>query len=223
MKFKKMFNLLFVTAFLISAHSPCFGQSATVNYDPNARGAATFDSKFKAPLFIRPEHSRIHAGKSFERHIDSANAVVSSLNVAFKTAAGTELVHAIFGWGSSDEILFEILQGATWTQGSGTVLNVFNHLLSGGVSGIILENKNQPTFTASGQVMSNVTSVSGGTTFENQYTYNAGLGAAVAAETRSATHEWVLKADTTYVIRSTETDGDCKMSIDFHFYEKVNE
>lgn len=164
-------------------------------------------------------HQAIHEATSFERHIDSANLAVASLNVAFKTLAGTKRAHMLFGWSSNDEILYEIIEGATWDQASGTALDIFEHSRGDGSSTLILEDKNQPTFTASNQVIKDVTTIAGGTTFENQYAYNASLGAVVDAETRFATHEWILKADTTYVVRATKTDANCKISIDLHWYE----
>lgn len=168
---------------------------------------------------IEYEHHQVHEGASFERHIDSANGAVAGLNVAFKTLAGFKRAHILFGFSSSDEILFEVIEGATWTQGSGTALDIFNHNRDVGASEIILEDKNQAGFTASGQIIKDVTGISGGLTFENQYTYNASLGQQFAAETRQAGHEWVLKPDTTYIIRVTKTDDNCKISIDLHWYE----
>lgn len=197
--------------------------------DPqNERRDAGFDSLIQALLIQQTEHGMIHAGHSFERHIDSGNALVASLNVAFKTAPGTKLAHMIFGYGMSDEVLIEIFEGVTWTQGSGTALDIYNNNRNSGEdSAIILEDKNQATFTASNQVIKDVTGIAGDSSldnrFENQYTYNAGLGVAITAETRTAVHEWVLKADETYVVRMTQTDGNCKMSIDLHWYEYQNE
>jgi hypothetical protein len=183
-----------------------------------------FDSKVKVPIFQNTEHAEIHAGDSFERHIDSVNAAVVGLNAAFKTLSGTKLAHMLFGFGSSDEILWEILEGATWTQGSGSLLTVFNHNRNeGGASAIILEDQGQPAFTASNSIIKNVTGIAGGTVFENQYTYNAGVGLNLSAETRAAHHEWVLKANTTYIARMTQTGGNCKMSIDLHWYEHTDE
>ncbi len=184
---------------------------------------ADVDKMVSALIAISEEHHQIHGGSSFERHIDSANAAVASLNVAFKTVNTTEKAHIIFGHGMSDEVLIEIIEGPTWDQGSGTALTIFTHNRDlANTSTVILEDKNQPTFTANNQVIKDVTNVAGGTTFENQYTYNAGLGAAINAETRGAAHEWVLKPNTTYVIRMTQTGGNCKMSIDLHWYEHTD-
>ena len=193
--------------------------------DPNDNTRlGEFDNKFQVPIHISVEHHEIHEGDSFERHIDSANAAVATMNVAFKTLAGTKLAHTLFGYGMSDEVLIEIIEGATWTQGSGSLLTVFNHERdSGGSSELILENQGQPTFTASNAIIKDVTGIAGGTIFENQYTYNAGLGASMTAETRTDGHEWVLKANTTYIIRVTQTGGNCKMSIDLHWYEHTTE
>lgn len=193
--------------------------------DPNNSARKNkFDSKFQALVRINLEHSKIHEGVSFERHIDSNNALVASLNVAFKTLAGTKLAHILFGWASSDEILFEVIEGATWTQGSGIALEIINvNRDNGSESLVILEDKNQSSFTASNEVIKDVTNIAGGTVIDPQFTYNASLGVAVVAESRSAFHEWVLKKDTTYVVRMTQTDGNCKMSINLHWYEHTSE
>jgi hypothetical protein len=201
--------------------------------DPsNENRDAKLNSMVQALEFISTEHGQIHQGRSFERHIDSGNALVASLNVAFKTvtllASNNRRAHMIFGFSSNDEILFEILEGVTWTQGSGTALDLFNHRRDSlNESVVLLEDKNQATFTASNQVIKNVTGISGDSSgeaiFENQYTYNAGLGISVAAESRQAAHEWILAPDTTYVVRMTQTDGNCKMSIDLHWYELADE
>jgi hypothetical protein len=183
-----------------------------------------FDNKFKVPVFATIEHHEIHEGDSYEIHIDSANAAVASLNLAFRTLPGEKLVHLLCGWSSSDEILFEIVEGAGWTQGTGTATTFYNlERNSSNTSTTILENKNQATFTASNQVIKNVTGVAGGTVLDKQYTYNASVGQNRTAETRNATHERILKSNTNYLIRMTQTDGNCKMSISFFFYEHTNE
>jgi hypothetical protein len=194
--------------------------------DPaNDTRKAEFDNKFQVPILQTIGHHKIHEATAFERHISSSNLAVSTLNVAFKTLPGTNLAHMLFGFSSNDEIFFEIIEGATWTQGSGAALDIFNNNRNaGGNSVVILENKNQAAFTASNQVIKDVTGISGGTNIDpDRYTYNAGLGAASNAETREATHEWVLKNNETYIVRLTQTDGNCKMSIDLHWYEHTDE
>lgn len=198
------------------------GESVTI-FGPDGR-QAEFDSKFKAPFMLQAEHSKIHEGNSYERHIDSNNIAVASLNVAFKTLAGIKLAHMLFGWASNDEILFEVIEGATWTQGSGVALNIINvNRDNANPSTIMLEDKNQAPFTASNQVIKDVTGISGGIVIDNQYTYNASLGVAVIAETRFALHEWILKDNTTYVVRLTQTAGNCKMTVNLHWYEHTDE
>jgi hypothetical protein len=170
------------------------------------------------------EHHEIHEGEAFEIHVDSGNAAVASLNVAFKTLTGTKLAHMLFGWSSNDEIYFEIIESPIWTQGSGTLVNIVNNNRDdGGTSTVMLEDNTISTFTANDKLIKNVTGITGGTVIDNQYTYNAGLGVAVTVETRTAGHEWILKDDTTYIIRMTQTDGNCKMTITLHWYEHTDE
>lgn len=197
------------------------------------RDAHQIDAISGAKINIPSEHHHLHEGESFERHIDSANLAVASLNVAFKTAPGLKHAHMLFGFSSNDEILFEVLEGATWDQGSGTALNLSNHnrafakILGAEGSSVILEDKNQVSFLASDQFIKNVTNVIGDSAdpdirFEGQYTYNASQGQRFTAETRAAHHEWKLAPDMTYVVRMTQTDGNCKMSIDLHWYEHTD-
>jgi len=185
---------------------------------------AEFDNYFKALLCQTIEHHKLHEGYTWKKYIHSANLAVTTMNVAFKTLPGDKLAHMLFGFSSNDEILFEIIEGATWTQGSGTALDlVAVNRAKGGTSEVILEDKAQVTFTASNQVIKDVTSVAGGTVIDDQYTYNASLGANKFVESRSAGHEWPLKPNTSYVVRMTKTDQDCKMTIGLIHYEHEEE
>ncbi|MCK5601708.1 hypothetical protein KAR91_07570 [Candidatus Pacearchaeota archaeon] len=191
-----------------------FGKDSDGNTTP-----IIMDGESGGLITITTEHAKIHEGISFERHIDSNNATVATLNVAFKTGPIGE-VNIIQGWSASDTVLFEIIEGATWDQGSGTALDISNHNRNRGASTLILEDKNQATFTASNQVIQDVTNVSGGTTFERQLTYEPKQA---GGNTRASTHEWELMPDTTYVFRITKTSaGNSKMSIDLHWYEVID-
>ena len=59
---------------------------------------ANVDSMTNSLQIIEFEHHEIHEGNSFERHIDSANLAVATINVAFFTASGTKKAHMLFGW-----------------------------------------------------------------------------------------------------------------------------
>ena len=170
---------------------------------------------------ISIDHHKIHDAVSHEFHADTANVVSAGLNVAFKTKAGTKVAHMLFGLDISDEVKVELIEGATWTQGSGTAIDIeFVNRYVRALSGLLLEDKNQATFTASQQVIQDVTGISGGTVFDRQYTYNAGLGASIVAESRETRHEWPLDVDTTYIMRLTQTNGNCKLTISGHWYEQ---
>ena len=181
------------------------------------------DAKHAAPLVATIEHHEIHEGCSYEVHVNSANADVAALNIAFKTLDSSKLAHMVFAWDNDDDILFEIIEGATWTQGTGTERAIQNHNLdTGGASVVILEDKGQATFTASNTVIQDVTGIAGGTVRDNQYTYRTGVGGTGGGESRAATHEWILKRNTTYIIRSTQTGGNCRMTNTLHWYEHTD-
>lgn len=187
-----------------------FGKDSDGNISP-----VRIDKESKGLIVISTEHAKIHAGVSFERHIDSNDANVATINVAFKTGPAGE-VNLIQGFSASDTVLFEIIEGATWTQGSGTALTISNINRNFGASLLILEDKNQVAFTASNEVIQDVTGVAGGTIFERQLTYQPKQQ---GGTTRQQQHEWEFKPDTTYILRVTQTSGNCKMSIDLHWYE----
>lgn len=169
------------------------------------------------------EHAKIHEGVAHEVHVHTSNATEASLNIAFKTAPGQTVAHMLFGWDLNDECLLEIIEGATWTQGSGTAVDVqfINRYLRKKTQ-TILENKNQVAFKPSQQVIKDVTGISGGTIIDPQYTYNASIGANKSAETRVAGHEWPLNVDTTYVYRITKTDANAKMTGTLHWYDQFH-
>jgi hypothetical protein len=172
---------------------------------------------------LTTEHHHIHEGIAHKVHVNSANSAVASLNIAFKTAPGNKIAHMLFGFDINDECLVEIIEGATWTQGSGTLVDVqFINRYLRKKSELILNNKNQATFVSTQQVLKDVTGITGGVVFDPQYTYNASVGANKNSETRSAGHEWTLNSDTTYIYRITKTDANCKITGTLNWYEKTH-
>lgn len=167
-------------------------------------------------ITIETEHEKVHDGVSFCRQIDSNNSAVATLNAAFKTKDSGD-IHILFEFGASDTAQFELIEGATWDQGSGTALDIFNHKRDGGDSTLVLEDKNQVAFTASNQLIQDVTTVTGGTVIYNKFTYAARQ---VGGGSRSVVIERELKADTTYVFRAAKTGGGtAKLDIDLNWYE----
>jgi hypothetical protein len=184
----------------------------------------SIDASTNALISVTNEHHEIHDGSSYEIHVDSANATVASMEIAFKTLTGSKLAHMLFGFSSNDEISFAIYEGASWDASSGTAVPAkYNNRSVAAVSTLILEDTTTGSFDTIGVTKNPTNSAVGGADrMEFQYTYNASLGVSVTAESRHAAHEWVLKANTTYLIIMTATDANCKMSIDLHWYEHTN-
>ena len=167
-------------------------------------------------------HVNVHDGHHFEVHVESGAATVSTIACAFKVPSGTKETHMVIDWKSSDRAHVELIEGATWDTNTGTVVMPYNNNRQASVTTTsqLQEDKTAtPAWTANG-VLENPSNIAGGTVLHTDYVYvPAGpIGAAPVLPR----HEWVLKNDSTYVIRITkDTAGAIYMGTALHWYEHV--
>jgi hypothetical protein len=167
------------------------------------------------------EHHEIHAGSSFNvSATDTSLANGETLNIAFKTPAGTKRVHLIDECAILISGYLEIIEGCTWNNQTGTKVPIYNRKREATMrSSILLEDQAQLAFVASDNVMANVVNVAGGTIISTQYAF--GARNTIGIVTRN-TNEWILKPDTTYCIRLTSSDNNNKAEIVLDWYEHTD-
>jgi len=174
-------------------------------------GAIQADGVTKALVTIDYAHHEVHGGGAF--HI--TGALSGSIGdgvaylLAFKTPNTAKLIHFLpSAWGKGQGRL-ELLSGSTWTQGTGSAIPVHNSNLDDGSSSTVLENRAQPAFTASDEVMAGVTIVAAGTVVWDDTEGTGKAGGGTRAE-----HEIILARDTQYTLRYTSeaASGQCRLS-----------
>ena len=185
--------------------------------DATSGRTAALDGMTDAIQTVTYEHHEIHAGSSFHAQVYSGSA--SAVNIAFKTPSGTKRAHMIFSWSSASSSHLSILEGATWTTNTGTVVAPTNQkrAASPGAS-VLLEDKTAtPAFTANG-VLTNVTIVSVGVALREVYVFSdrkvGGDGSHQA--------EIILKPDETYVMVLTSDDGAKALVLHLDWYEHTD-
>lgn len=184
-------------------------------YDEDTGRNAKFDSLTDAITTIDYVHHEHHGGTAYAVQV---NGTGTALNLAFKTPAGTKRAHIVYEFSSESKAHVEVLEGATWTTNTGTVVAPKNQHRGSVNTSMLLEDKTAtPGFTAGG-VLQTVTSVAGGTTVSLIYTF-AGKQVGASGGKR---HELILATDETYVFEITSDDGSKGLQLRLYWYEHTD-
>lgn len=181
-----------------------------------------FDTVFQIPVTIDVAHHEIHEGDSFHCcGTDTELADEATLILTFKTPAGTKRVHMLHSFVTLTGGHLEILEGATWTNQTGTKQPIFNRKREASMNNSgILEDQAQAGFVASNNMILNPDSVAGGTAIHTHYAYGAknfysGQGREL--------EEFILKPATQYAFKFTADAAANAAQMMLNFYEHTDE
>lgn len=182
------------------------------------------DSKTNALYTLSYEHHEAHEGDAFIADIvDESMADDETLSLAFKTPTGTKLAHVIIEASTLVGGDLKFYEGATWIQGSGSAVSIINHLRTANpISSILLENRQQATFTASDELIGNVTGVNVGSATLLTTRWMWGVRNRSAAGQLRGQLEFILKADTQYLILFTANGGSNAAQVSMNWYEHTD-
>ena len=183
--------------------------------DPNdATRFGEFDSKFQIPVVIDVAHHEIHEGDSYiaDNVVDAAG-----LDLAFKIPTGTKRAHLIFQWAAESKAHIEIYEGRTWTAGSGSKVVIYNRDRNSTNTSQTQEDTTG-TFGANMGVVKNPTGQAGGTVIHNEYSWS---DKKETVRNRDVS-EFILKNNSTYLIKLTSDDGVKGLHIALHWYEHTD-
>lgn len=160
---------------------------------------------------IETEHSYIHEGIFFESYNKFTLAAAGTKLVTLKTPAAKYLHYRPTNLvTSADKVLIEFYEGATVTAATGTAVTPSNHNRNSALaSGVTLLDA--PTVTANG------------TKFAQVYIPGAtGTGGTRTGSSAGVSNsEWVLKPNTTYMIKVTNSSsGSNDIQVNFQWYEE---
>lgn len=172
-------------------------------------------------VVIESTHHEIHEGETFtSQFVDLTLALNETIILAFKVQNDGNLLHMVAQASTLVSGHLDVLEGPTWTTGTGAQNTVYNRNRDGTpASSGILEDTTS-SFVANDAVVSNPTGLSGGTLIQSIY----GFGATqrISSEAREDS-EWVLKANTTYAIRFVSDANSNKAQVILNWYEHPQE
>ena len=172
-------------------------------------------------MAITYPHHEIHGGSSFFTVVTNESmADNDTLVIAFKTPAGTKRMHMVWSASTLVGCHMDMLEGPSWTQGTGTAVAIMNRYRQASPdSSMLLEDKNQATFTASDEIIQDPTSLSGGSASLPVYIFGDKKTTGGEGGDRD---EWIMKPDSTIAIRMTADGGSNKGQIILSWYEHTD-
>lgn len=167
-------------------------------------------------------HEEIHEGDSYVAVNDEATMQdAETINFAFKTPVytTTKEIHMVIDFTSRAGGLLEILEAATWTAQSGTKYVPINRNRNSSNTSSLLENETTTTFTAGG-VAYDVTTIltTNATTIEQIRVFGASN---LIAQMHRGRAEFILKSNTTYVVRFTADGNTNGCNLQMTWYEHL--
>lgn len=165
-------------------------------------------------------HHEIHAGSNFR--VQANGDSISSLVIAFKTPAGNKHAHFIWEWSTESSGYIQLLEGAAWDATTGTVRAPKNSNRNSGATSMLLNDKaGAGTWVADG-VLIDPDNVSGGTVISDKRDYHTATFLSTPGGGGEHREETILKADTTYALVWTTTDGPNGAQLRCEWYEHTD-
>ena len=166
-------------------------------------------------------HYQIHKGNSFIAHNDELTmATTETINFAFKTPVLTAgEIHMIVEYETLIGGTLEILEAATWTAQTGTIYVPINRDRNSSNQALITGNETTTLFTAN-EIAFDVTTIltTNATVIHMDRAPDVQKKAATSPRELS---EFILKAETTYVIRFTAIGDSNSGFIRLSWYEHL--
>jgi len=179
-----------------------------------------FDSLFQAIYTMPVEHHEIHDAHSFMTgYADITLGLNATIIFAFKTPAGSKLLHMVVGFETLVKAHVDIIEAPGWSASTGSQNPVYNRNREDAGSSVILENTTG-SFIASDNVILDPSSFTGGTIIDTLYAF--GVKNKSSGSNRGI-DEIVLAANTNYGVRLTSDDGSNAAHLKLSWYEHTNE
>jgi len=161
------------------------------------------------------EHHEIHSGSFFR--VQHNNASIDELIIAFKVGDQSKNPHFVFEWVSESFGSLQLLEGSTWTAGTGTDRPPKNSrrdstkesVLQGNATGVFLDNN----------VVVDPTGLTGGTVISDKRVYSDNKQGGGSGERRN---EIILATNQTYALVWTSGDGNKGIQIRCSWYEHTD-
>ncbi len=186
------------------------------------------DKNTRTLQVIERPHSFIHEGSSFhaEYSVTTASSDDDVTGIMFKTPNTTKWAHMVVTVSASDPAEAIINEGPTLADsGDGSDLAVYNRNRNSAVASILESLEDTPTvgsLTSMNEAEWTAIGVSSGTELEHIF-LAGGTGPFAIGGVSRGEQEWVLKADTIYLIYLQNTGANANTHhISLDWYENTN-
>jgi hypothetical protein len=199
--------------------TPTYGADNSLIDGVDGSRRAKLDNLAKVLLVMPHSHHEIHEGHRYFVSIsNSSMGINDTLVVAFKTGSAPKRMHVKFSFNALAAVHLDILEGPTWTQGTGTLVSLVNRRRDSANSSFLLEDQGQPTFTASDKIIKDPTITDSGTILPDGRSFGTkhGGGGDFAAD------EFIFKPDTQYAIKITADIGSNGAQLEIDHYEHID-
>ena len=170
----------------------------------------------KVPILLN-SHNEIHQGDHYRCTANIPTATAAVLLIAFKSPTSTKLKHLFVEWWSESLAHLEILEAATWTTNTGTLINIYNSYRDSTNTSEMEEDKTAtPAWQANMKMLQDV-SVPAGTVLAG-WTEYAWAAKKIEAD-RRADDELIIKSNVQYIVRITSDDGNKGLGLSLNWYE----
>ncbi len=186
---------------------------------------APLDSMTNLLETITDEHHEVHEGGAFAAQFaNTALGDNETINICFKTPAGTKRAHLIAEFTTLVGGEFELWEGPTWTTNTGNTAPTVNRLRKASMTASTLtEDKTAtPSFTATNNVLVDTLGLNTTPATLIHLTHAFGIKGKVGAGGGADAEEIVLKPATTYAALFTANGGSNKGQILMHWYEHTD-
>ena len=182
-----------------------------------------YDEHTNGLVIVDHAHHEIHESLAFTCiFTDIVMANAETIILAFKTMASPKYMHFTAVFSTLVGGYFQIWEGVTWTTNTGTVLPVIcRNRAHGGCNSAVLEDLTAtPKFTATHNILSNVTGLGTGsaTGLLSGGDYAFGDKGKITADSRGIS-EYVLMPDTQYAVVFTAIGASNMAQITLDWYE----
>ena len=196
-----------------------------MNINPISSTDVEVDSNTNSLVTISFPHHKIHDEESFHTEfVDETLADNATIILAFKTMSGTKRAHMWFDFTTLVGGDLQVWEEATWDTNTGVVNPILNlkRLASMTSSGLLEDLSATPVFTATDNVLSNVTNLGTGSATSIHHFYAWGIKGKAPAGGARDVEEHVLKPETQYAVVFTADGASNRGQIQLDWYEQTD-
>ena len=167
------------------------------------------------------EEQELHAGHAFTSDfVDETLGDGDTIILVWKTPSAPMFTHMVFGFTTLVGGDITLWEGVTWTTGTGVLNPILNRRRDSATTSDLLEDLTAtPVFTATDNVLLNVTGLNTGVATELHHLHAWGERNRLAAGGARDTEEWILDPDTLYALVYTADGAANKAQMIANWYE----